>query len=201
MKKRIEALFLDNIGKIVTREMIIEVARDPNSGVNPENWHQRLSELRTNDGYEILSYRDRNWLKTGQYLMETSEKNERASSRVIIDPETWKEVLKRAGYSCQWKDGNTECGLKQGDTDPVGGGTVRLTPDHLTPHSVDPKIDPKDPNKWQALCGRHQIMKKNYWDDQTGKLNTYAIVQSASIDEKREIYRFLQQFFGDENTE
>jgi len=40
--KRIEALFLDNIGKILTREQIIESAVDPLTGREPENWHQRL---------------------------------------------------------------------------------------------------------------------------------------------------------------
>jgi lipid II:glycine glycyltransferase (peptidoglycan interpeptide bridge formation enzyme) len=44
-RNRIEAFFLDNIGKFATREQILEVARDPQTGRVPENWHQRLSEL------------------------------------------------------------------------------------------------------------------------------------------------------------
>ena len=40
-------------------------------------------------------------------------------------------------------------------------------------------------------------MKKNYWDDSTNWLNVYAIIQSASITEKRRIYQFLKDFFGD----
>jgi hypothetical protein len=63
VKKRIEALFLDNIGRILTREQIQEVARDPVTGKVPENWHQRLSELRTDDGYTIYSRRNRGELK------------------------------------------------------------------------------------------------------------------------------------------
>ena len=43
IKKRIEALFLDNIGKVITREQILEVATDPITGKQPENWHQRLA--------------------------------------------------------------------------------------------------------------------------------------------------------------
>ena len=54
IKKQIEALILDNIGKIMTREQILEVGRDPETGVEPENWHQRLSELRTGDGYTMF---------------------------------------------------------------------------------------------------------------------------------------------------
>jgi hypothetical protein len=46
VKRRIEALFLDNVGRVLKREQIIQVAKDPNTGIEPENWHQRLSELR-----------------------------------------------------------------------------------------------------------------------------------------------------------
>jgi len=69
VKKRIEAIFLDNLGKVLTREQIIEAATDPDSGRQPENWHQRLSELRTDDGYTILSWRNRGDLKVQEYLM------------------------------------------------------------------------------------------------------------------------------------
>jgi hypothetical protein len=40
-------------------------------------------------------------------------------------------------------------------------------------------------------------MKKNYWDDTTGWLNVYAIVQSASEREKKEVYQFLKKYFKD----
>jgi hypothetical protein len=39
-------------------------------------------------------------------------------------------------------------------------------------------------------------MKKNYWDDETGKLNIIAIIQAASEKEKRSAYNFLKQYFG-----
>ena len=35
VKRRIEALFLDNIGKILTRELIIKVSTDPETGRQP----------------------------------------------------------------------------------------------------------------------------------------------------------------------
>lgn len=55
VRARIEAFFLDNVGKVATREQIIQVATDLRTGRVPENWHQRLSELRTDYGYTILS--------------------------------------------------------------------------------------------------------------------------------------------------
>lgn len=74
---------------------------------------------------------------------------------------------------------------------------MKLTPDHKTPHSVNPDIDPDNADEWQALCGRHQVVKKNFWDHRTGKLNVYAIVQAASEPDKKAVYQFLKSYFGD----
>jgi len=197
VKARIEAFFLDNVGKVATREQIMEAAKDPTTGRVPENWHQRLSELRTDSGYTILSWRNRKDLKVSEYLMPTPEKRPGAARRVRISPSTWEAVLARAGYRCEWQEGGVVCGLRDGDVDPVGGGTVRLTPDHRTPHAAAAGVDPGNPDEWQALCGRHQVVKKNYWDHTTGWLNVYAIVQAASEQEKRKVYEFLKAYFGD----
>jgi len=195
VRGRIEAFFLDNIGKIATRDQIIEVARDPKTGRAPENWHQRLSELRTDYGYTILSWRNRAELRVSEYLMPTAAKRISRRTRVKITPPAWRKVLSRANYRCEWSEGGVICGLRAGDIDPIGGGTVRLAPDHKTPHSVSAEISPTNPDEWQALCGRHQVVKKNYWDDATGWLNVYAIVQAASEDEKRRVYEFLRDYF------
>jgi hypothetical protein len=136
-------------------------------------------------------------LKPGEYKMPNSQRRKIASTRVRPDGETWAKVLERAGGACEWNDGGVRCSLRAGDPDPVGGGKVKLTPDHKLPHSVDPASDPTNPNAWQALCGRHQVVKKNFWDDSKGWLNVYAIVQAASAKEKREVYAFLKKFFGD----
>lgn len=196
VKKRIEALFLDNIGKILTREQIQEVARDPVTKRIPENWHQRLSELRTDDGYTIYSRRNRGELKVQEYMMPSRTKRAGAARRVKPTDETWVNVLDKANHQCEWEEGGETCGLKDGDIDPIGGGRVRLTADHKRPHSVDPGSDPDDPKQWQALCGRHQVVKKNYWDHTTGKLNVHAIVQASSKDDKAVIFSFLLEYFG-----
>ena len=176
----------------MSREQILEVARDPETGKEPENWHQRLSELRTDDGYTILSWRNRGDLKVQEYLMPHSEKRDKAGKRVKPTDATWIAVLTRANYTCEWNEAGNRCGLADGDIDPIGGGRVKLTPDHKSPHSVDPN----DPEQWQALCARHQVVKKNYWDNNTGKLNIYAIVQAAPQNEKRAVFLFLLDYFG-----
>jgi hypothetical protein len=192
----LEAFFLDHVGEIVTRTQLLEVARDPTTGELPENWHQRLSELRTDSGYNIQSSRDAKELKVSEYRLASATPRPAAGKRRKISTQAWKAVLDRAGHACEWEDNGERCGLRAGDADPRGGGTVKLAPDHKTPHSVDAQVDPNDPDLWQALCGRHQVVKKNYWDHRTGKLNIYAIVQAAPEDVKREVYEFLKAYFG-----
>jgi hypothetical protein len=196
VRKRSEALFLDNIGKVMKREMIIRVATDPTTGRQPENWHQRLSELRTDSGYTILSWRDDARLAVEEYMMPTKEKRLVAAKRVRPAKECWDAVLRHAHHACEWDEDGQLCGLKEGETDPVGGGKVKLTPDHKSPHSVKPDTDPADPSQWRVLCGRHQEMKKNYWDTQTGKLNITAILQAATEKDKKAALDFLLKYFG-----
>ena len=196
IKKRIEALFLDNLGKILLSEQIIKAAIDPITKKEPENWHQRLSELRTDDGYTILSWRNRGDLKIQEYLMPTSKKRPKINRRVRPHNGVWLKILETANYACEWEEDGIRCGLKGGDIDPIGGGTVRLTPDHKSPHSINIETDPSNPNQWRVLCARHQVMKKNFWDNSTGKINVYAIVQAASEQEKRMVFSFLLDYFG-----
>ena len=195
VRQRLEALFLANVGLVVTRDQILAAARDPQTNKEPENWHQRLSELRTDAGYTILSWRDWNALKPQEYVLASIEKRETAGKRVRPTKTCWAKVIKRAGAACEWKEDGQRCGLRSGAIDPIGGGTVKLTPDHVTPHSINPNSDPENPAQWQALCGRHQVMKKNFWDTATGKVNLIAILQAASLNQKKEALAFLEQFF------
>ncbi|MBS0353469.1 MAG: restriction endonuclease [Proteobacteria bacterium] len=196
VSQRIEALFLNNIGKVVTREQIIRAATDPTTGKEPENWHQRLSELRTDKGYTILSWRDWKALAPQEYILPHSERRATAAKRVLPTPACWAKVLTRAGNQCEWTEDGQRCGLASGEIDPIGGGTVKLTPDHMVPHSIDPAADPGDPSRWQALCGRHQVMKKNYWDSSSGKINVLGILQAVNETQKREALAFLLRYYG-----
>lgn len=128
--------------------------------------------------------------------MPHTKKRPGAAKRVRPTRDTWLAVLQRANHHCEWNEGGEACGLREDGIDPVGGGTVKLTADHKRPHSVDPGTDPNDPAQWQALCGRHQVIKKNYWDSGTGKLNAYAVMQAASRSEKWAVFVFLLEHFG-----
>jgi hypothetical protein len=196
VRQRIEALFLSNIGLVITRDQIIRAAKDPLTGKEPENWHQRLSELRTDNGYTILSWRDWHELSPQEYVMPHTERRLEAGRRVLPTKDCWTAVLARAENSCEWTEDGQRCGLTQDVMDPIGGGSVKLTPDHVTPHSINPNTDTTDPKRWQALCSRHQVMKKNYWDSGTGKVNLQGILQSVGKREKRDALEFLLKYFG-----
>lgn len=198
VRQRLEALFLANVGLVLTRDQILAAARDPVTGKEPENWHQRLSELRTDRGYTILSWRDWKELKPQEYVLATKKRRAEAGKRVSPSKECWDKILARAGNGCEWREGGHPCGLKGGAIDPIGGGTVKLTSDHLTPHSVNPNSDPDNPVQWQALCGRHQVTKKNFWDSSTGKVNLIAILQASGVAQKREALAFLKKFFKED---
>ena len=111
VRKRIEAFFLDNLGKVATREQLIEVAKDPKTGRAPENWHQRLSELRTDKGYTILSWRNRGNLKISEYMMPNAERRATAANRTRPTAATWKQVLDQNDNRCMW----TEDGIRRPD--------------------------------------------------------------------------------------
>lgn len=189
IRKRIEQLFLDNLGVIVTREQIQEVATNPITGVVPENWHQRLSELRTDAGYTVLSWRDTKDLTVSEYVMPNANKRETAKSRKAINKKIKLELLKNSPQ-CSYPS----CNLNEGDIDPIGGGTVKLQVDHKTAHADNDQGDNSIDN-FQLLCGRHNVIKKNFWDDQTGKLNTVAILQAIPEKDKKLALNWLTSYF------
>jgi len=194
VRSRIRDFFLEHVHEVVTREQIQEAARNPETGKVPENWHQRLSELRVDEGYDILSWRDRQHLKPGQYVLDSADPARVPKPRATLTSGERAALFERDGYTCQWPD----CKLQEGDVDPVGGGTVVLTADHRSPHSLPDGRWTGTLEDWQTLCARHQQEKKNFIDDRTGRKNVGELVRVAPEKVKREIYDFLRAYFGDD---
>lgn len=139
-----------------------------------------------------MTQHDPQILKVGEYVLKSKEPSKKPTKRVKIANSTWKEVLDLCDRKCEYNMEGTQYGLRDGDIDPVGGGTVKLTADHKNPHSVDPQIDPKiNPNGKRFV----NVIKKNFWDED-GKLNVIAILQSASRQVK-EAFEWLKTYFND----
>ena len=109
---------MNNIGRIV-ESRDIQAA----SGGAVE-WARRVRELRNEEGYQILSHKDRADLKPNEYILETTERL--PAFKRDVSKERRAFVLERNGYTCQM------CGMAAGDPDPFNSQrTVRLTIGHI----------------------------------------------------------------------
>lgn len=121
-KKGSKALILDfflaNLGKVVTSKQVHEAS----GGATQAG--RRLRELRDEEGWQILSHKDRNDLKPNEYLLLTTKRL--PAFKRGISKEVRARVYERNGFTCQM------CGMAAGDPDPYNSNrTVRLTLGHI----------------------------------------------------------------------
>jgi HNH endonuclease len=128
--------FLANIGRVMDSDELRAVAD------NQSEWARRVRELRTEEGYLILTHNDRSELKPGQYLLENPIPQpafERAISK-----ETRAYVLDRNGFTCQM------CGAVAGEPHPYDPTRkTRLQIGHIIDKSKG-GID--EPSNLRAIC-------------------------------------------------
>lgn len=135
-RTRLREHFIDNVGRIMSSDELREVS----GGIS--EWARRIRELRTEEGYQILTHNDRSELKPGQYLLE-NPKPEPAFEREI-SKETRAYVLDRNGFTCQM------CGAVAGEPHPYN--PTRKTRLHIG-HIIDKSQGGDDePNNLRALC-------------------------------------------------
>lgn len=179
-KQKILVFLLANMGRIIEGDEIRAAAG------NVSEWARRVRELRTEDGYHILTHRDRATLKPGQYLLETSK-------RLPVFPrdiskETRAYVLERNGYTCQM------CGLAAGDPDPFDPTrTVRLTMGHIIDKS---KGGSDEPGNLRAVCTNCNEGLQNIAPPKPDRLHLLTSVRRATIDDQRYLLDWLQKKFG-----
>jgi hypothetical protein len=178
-KARILEYFLDNIGKVL-ESRDIQAA----SGGASE-WARRVRELRNEEGYQILSHKDRADLKPGQYLLETNVRVPAFKRGISKETRAW--VLERNGYTCQM------CGLAAGDPDPFGGPrTVRLTLGHIIDKS---KGGDDCPQNLRAVCTNCNEGLQNTAPPKPNLIHLLSQVRRATISDQQAVLKWLLEKF------
>ena len=135
-RAKLRAHFLANLNRVMESTELREVA----NGIS--EWARRIRELRTEEGFLILTHNDRADLKPGQYLLETA-KPQPAFAR-DISKETRAFVLDRNGFTCQM------CGAVAGEPHPYEPS--RKTRLHLG-HTIDKSMGGSDEaSNLRAVC-------------------------------------------------
>ena len=135
-RDNLRAHFLMNIGKIMDSNELREVA----GGIT--EWARRVRELRTEEGYQILTHNDRDELKPGQYLLVNPAP--KPAFERAISKETRSIVLDRNGFTCQM------CGAVAGEPHPEDPS--RRTRLHIG-HIIDKSVGGSDdPSNLRAIC-------------------------------------------------
>jgi hypothetical protein len=180
-KARVLYFLLANMGRIITSDEIREA-----SG-NASEWARRLRELRNEEGYQILSHRDRAELKPGEYLLETDIRLPAFARNV--SKETRAFVYARNGNTCQL------CGVAAGDHDPYNPGrTIRLTLGHIVDKS---KGGTDEPSNLRALCSNCNEGLQNISPPKPSQIDLLTFVRRATLDDQRAALEWLRSKFKD----
>ena len=137
---------------------------------NISEWARRIRELRTEEGYQILTHNDRNDLKPGEYLLE-NKKPQPAFARAI-SKETRSLVLDRNGFTCQM------CGAVAGEPHPYDPG--RKTRLHIG-HVIDKSMGGTDDlGNLRAICSVCNEGAKNLTTDRPSAMKLLIQVRRAT---------------------
>ncbi len=178
-RQKILEYFLANLGHVVESRDI----QTASGGV--VEWARRVRELRNEEGYQILSHKDRANLKPNQYLLETDKRL--PAFRRGISKETRAWVLERNGYTCQM------CGLAAGDPDPFGGArSVRLTLGHIIDKS---KGGEDTPQNLRAVCTNCNEGLQNTALPKPDRIHLLAQVRRATLQDQRAVLDWLKGKF------
>ncbi len=179
-KQLILEFFLRNIGTVLESKDI------QNASGGAVEWARRVRELRNEDGYQILSHKDRASLKPNQYLMETIDRVPAFARGISKETRAW--VLERNGYTCQM------CGVAAGDSDPLGGNrTVRLTMGHILDKS---KGGDDTPQNLRAVCTNCNEGLQNTALPKPDRIHLLAQIRRATINDQEVVLNWLLQKFN-----
>ena len=180
-KKLILEFFLRNIGVVLESRDI----RDASGGA--VEWARRVRELRNEQGYQILTHKDRADLKPNQYLLETDKRLPAFSRNISKETRAW--VLERNGYTCQM------CGVAAGDADPFGSSrTVRLTMGHII---VKSKGGDDSAQNLRAVCTNCNEGLQNTALPKPDRVHLLAQIRRATISDQKAVLEWLTTKFNE----
>lgn len=178
-RAKLRAHFLANLGRVMSAEELRPVAG------NISEWARRVRELRTEEGYLILTHNDRADLKPGEYLLETA-KPQPAFARAI-SKETRAFVLERNGFTCQM------CGAVAGEPHPYDPG--RKTRLHIG-HVIDKSLGGSDDtSNLKAICSVCNEGAANISPQRPDLAKLLVQVRRATAADQREVLRWLRTKF------
>ncbi len=144
-----------------------------------------MRELRTEEGYQILTHHDRANLKPGDYLLE-SAKPQPAFARAI-SKETRAFVLDRNGFTCQM------CGAVAGEPHPYD--VSRKTRLHIG-HIIDKSLGGSDDaSNLKAICSICNEGAANVTLQRPDLAKLLVQVRRATALDQLEVLRWLQLKF------
>ncbi|MGV0005190.1 MAG: HNH endonuclease [Candidatus Porifericomitaceae bacterium WSBS_2022_MAG_OTU9] len=174
-KSKLREHFLANIGKILDQVELRKVA----GGIT--EWARRVRELRTEEGYNILTHNDRDDLKPGQYILLDSMPQP-AFARAI-SKETRAFVLDRNGFTCQM------CGAVAGEPHPYE--PLRKARMHIG-HIVDKSQGGADePSNLRALCSVCNEGASNLTLERPSAQKLLAQIRRAKRGDQTEVLKWL----------
>lgn len=172
--------FLANVGSVLDSKDI------QHASGGASEWARRVRELRNEQGWQILSHKDRSDLKPGQYLLETTKLL--PAFKREISKETRAVVLERNGFTCQ------SCGLAASDPDPFHSSrTVRLTMGHIIDKS---KGGEDTPQNLRAICTNCNEGLQNAAAPKPDRIHLLSQIRRATIDDQQAVLEWLLQKFN-----
>lgn len=178
-RAKIRAHFLANIGRVMETGELRE------AGGNTSEWARRIRELRTEEGYQILTHNDRSDLKPGQYLL--SDPKPIPAFERDITKETRAFVLDRNGFTCQM------CGAVAGESHPFD--QTRKTRLQIG-HTIDKSMGGgDDASNLRAICSVCNEGARNLTLDRPSLQKLLIQMRRATGADQVEVLRWLVRKF------
>lgn len=178
-RAKLRAHLLSNIGRVMESDELRQA-----SG-NTSEWARRVRELRTEEGYQILTHNDRSDLKPGQYILV--DPTPLPAFEREISKETRAFVLDRNGFTCQM------CGAVAGETHPYD--STRKARLHIG-HIIDKSMGGTDePTNLRAICSICNEGASNLTLDRPTALKLLIQIRRAPGHEQLEVLKWLIKKF------